>query len=93
MAAKRKSKTTLRKVRAESAVQVDQQDLEAIALFAPVEVPADGEAAGGEAPGGDAGTGRPPVPKAGPPVRGGRFGGVGRGQGAPQARRYAFRRS
>lgn len=35
----------------------------------------------------------PAVPKAGPPVGGGRSAGVGRGQRVAQARRYAFRRS
>lgn len=37
----------------------------------------------------------PPVaaPKAGPPVRRGRAGGVGRGQSNRSARQYAFRRS
>ncbi|MFK3983978.1 hypothetical protein ACI2K4_26875 [Micromonospora sp. NPDC050397] len=33
------------------------------------------------------------APKAGPPVRGSRTGGVGRGQGNRSARQYAFRRS
>ncbi|WP_329103307.1 hypothetical protein OG792_26385 [Micromonospora sp. NBC_01699] len=35
----------------------------------------------------------PAAPKAGPPVRGGRSGGVGRSQGTRPTRQYAFRRS
>ena len=83
MAAKRKSR-----ISPKARIQVDLTDVEA-GPNTPIEVPGSPPAE----PGGER-TGKPTVPKGGPTPRGGiRSGGVGRGQGAPQARRYAFRRS
>jgi hypothetical protein len=66
----------------------DRADLESIKLTGPIEVPVTGDPV----------TVDPadvrPAPKAGPSIQGGgRARGVGRGQGAAPARRYAFRRS
>lgn len=94
MAAKRKSRSTPHRTGNRPTVAVDKQDLESIALAAPVDVPVPGETAVGDPVAGEVPVGRKAAaPKGGPAARGGGFAGVGRGQGAPQARRYAFRRS
>jgi hypothetical protein len=72
----------------------DKQDLESIELAAPVDVPVPGDATGGELTGaGDDARRKAAAPKGGPAALGGGFAGLGCGRGAPQARRYAFRRS
>ncbi|MEV4625237.1 hypothetical protein AB0J90_02945 [Micromonospora sp. NPDC049523] len=72
-----------RKSGAAFAVPVEQRELDVTGKLGPIEVPETGEPA----------SPAPAAPKAGPPVRGGRSGGVGRSQAARSTRQYAFRRS
>ncbi|HEX5597898.1 MAG TPA: hypothetical protein VFX61_18075 [Micromonosporaceae bacterium] len=85
MAAKRKSRTTPKASGRKPTLKVDRDEINA-ALIASIELPPS------TMDDADARLAKPVVPKPEPAQRGGRVS-AGRGQGAPQARRYAFRRS
>jgi hypothetical protein len=87
MAAKRHTGGTRPSGDGEFAVHLGADEIENPALRKPVGLP-------GVADGSDVTDGRTASSKAAPARRGADRGGAGgRGQGAPQARRYAFRRS
>ncbi|WP_326556288.1 hypothetical protein [Micromonospora sp. NBC_01796] len=65
------------------AVPAEQREPDLTGKLGPIEVPETGAPAAAASS----------APKAGPPVRGGRSGGVGRSQAARSTRQYAFRRS
>ena len=84
MPGKRNSRTNQQSTRGTAfAVPAEPSELDVTRPATPVELPVTGDPAALP----------PAAPKAGPPVRGGRAGGVGRGQSARPARQYAFRRS
>ncbi|MEN3612853.1 hypothetical protein [Plantactinospora sp. ZYX-F-223] len=83
MPAKRKSRKTTGSTGSGSPTRTGRPADESIELGTPIVLPGDGTPA----------PQRPAAPKAGPIIRNGGPGGVGRGRGAGSSRRYAFRRS